>query len=83
MCLFSTFLAAVNIKGVFNTSNETKYEKEAPESNCFILIFQFFLYQVHLVLMINSIKLTFSLSGSSIDFNFYKTFWSLQVGGQE
>ncbi|KAH6812779.1 isocitrate dehydrogenase [Perilla frutescens var. frutescens] len=38
---------AVNIKGVFNTSNETKYEKEAPES-------------------------------SSIDFNFYKTFWSLQ-----
>ncbi|KAG6424822.1 hypothetical protein SASPL_115242 [Salvia splendens] len=39
--------SAVNIKGVFNTSNETKYEKEAPES-------------------------------SSIDFNFYKTFWSLQ-----
>ncbi|KAG5539249.1 hypothetical protein RHGRI_019716 [Rhododendron griersonianum] len=37
----------VNIKGVFNTSNETKYEKEAPE-------------------------------GISIDFNFYKTFWSLQ-----
>lgn len=24
---------AVNIKGVFNTSNETKYEKEAPEGN--------------------------------------------------
>jgi len=22
--------AAVNIKGVFNTSNETKYEKEPP-----------------------------------------------------
>ncbi|THG17008.1 hypothetical protein TEA_026053 [Camellia sinensis var. sinensis] len=40
--------SAVNIKGVFNTSNETKYEKEAPE-------------------------------GISIDFNFYKTFWSLQV----
>ncbi|KAK4483569.1 hypothetical protein RD792_010768, partial [Penstemon davidsonii] len=39
--------SAVNIKGVFNTSNETKYEKEAPD-------------------------------GSSIDFNFYKTFWSLQ-----
>ncbi|GMP41099.1 hypothetical protein CsSME_00011311 [Camellia sinensis var. sinensis] len=39
--------SAVNIKGVFNTSNETKYEKEAPE-------------------------------GISIDFNFYKTFWSLQ-----
>ncbi|KAJ8421693.1 hypothetical protein Cgig2_008815 [Carnegiea gigantea] len=39
--------AAVNIKGVFNTSNETKYEKEAPD-------------------------------GISIDFNFYKTFWSLQ-----
>uniref|UniRef100_A0A803MR01 THO complex subunit 1 n=1 Tax=Chenopodium quinoa TaxID=63459 RepID=A0A803MR01_CHEQI len=38
---------AVNIKGVFNTSNETKYEKEAP-------------------------------NGISIDFNFYKTFWSLQ-----
>ncbi|KAL0429461.1 UNVERIFIED_CONTAM: THO complex subunit [Sesamum radiatum] len=39
--------SAVNIKGVFNTSNETKYEKEAPDC-------------------------------SSIDFNFYKTFWSLQ-----
>ncbi|GAB2293096.1 suppressor of the transcriptional defect of hpr1 by overexpression [Dionaea muscipula] len=39
--------SAVNIKGVFNTSNETKYEKDAPE-------------------------------GFSIDFNFYKTFWSLQ-----
>ncbi|KAK3025318.1 hypothetical protein RJ639_044449, partial [Escallonia herrerae] len=40
--------SAVNIKGVFNTSNETNYEKEAPD-------------------------------GISIDFNFYKTFWSLQV----
>lgn len=39
--------SAVNFKGVFNTSNETKFEKEASE-------------------------------GSSIDFNFYKTFWSLQ-----
>ncbi|KAL6562879.1 suppressor of the transcriptional defect of hpr1 by overexpression [Orobanche hederae] len=39
--------SAVNIKGVFNTSNETKYEKEAPDC-------------------------------STIDFNFYKTFWSLQ-----
>uniref|UniRef100_A0A5B6YPV1 Putative THO complex subunit 1-like isoform X1 n=1 Tax=Davidia involucrata TaxID=16924 RepID=A0A5B6YPV1_DAVIN len=39
--------SAVNIKGVFNTSNETKYEKEAPDD----------VY---------------------IDFNFYKTFWSLQ-----
>nr|XP_043635689.1 THO complex subunit 1 [Erigeron canadensis] len=39
--------SAVNIKGVFNVSNETKYEKQAPE-------------------------------GISIDFNFYKTFWSLQ-----
>lgn len=39
--------SAVNIKGVFNTSNETKYEKEPPD-------------------------------GFSIDFNFYKTFWSLQ-----
>ncbi|CAM8882694.1 unnamed protein product [Rhodiola kirilowii] len=39
--------SAVNIKGIFNTSNETKYEKEAPD-------------------------------GISIDFNFYKTFWSLQ-----
>lgn len=39
--------SAVNIKGVFNTSNVTKYEKDAPE-------------------------------GASIDFNFYKTLWSLQ-----
>ncbi|MCE0481594.1 suppressor of the transcriptional defect of hpr1 by overexpression [Datura stramonium] len=39
--------SAVNIKGVFNTSNETKYETEAPE-------------------------------GISIDFNFYRTLWSLQ-----
>ncbi|CAK9133658.1 unnamed protein product [Ilex paraguariensis] len=43
--------SAVNIKGVFNTSNETKYEKEAPD-------------------------------GLSIDFNFYKTFWSLQVSNK-
>ncbi|KAG1362814.1 putative THO complex subunit 1 [Cocos nucifera] len=40
--------SAVNIKGVFNTSNETKYEKDAPV-------------------------------GVAVDFNFYKTFWSLQV----
>ncbi|KAK4592310.1 hypothetical protein RGQ29_016731 [Quercus rubra] len=39
--------SAVNIKGVFNTSNDTKYEKDPPD-------------------------------GISIDFNFYKTFWSLQ-----
>ncbi|GMN55569.1 hypothetical protein TIFTF001_024696 [Ficus carica] len=39
--------SAVNIKGVFNTSNVTKYEKDPPD-------------------------------GISIDFNFYKTFWSLQ-----
>ncbi|KAJ0969005.1 hypothetical protein J5N97_021882 [Dioscorea zingiberensis] len=39
--------SAVNMKGVFNTSNQTKYEKDAPE-------------------------------GVSVDFNFYKTFWSLQ-----
>ncbi|KAJ4821803.1 suppressor of the transcriptional defect of hpr1 by overexpression [Turnera subulata] len=39
--------SAVNIKGVFNTSNETKYEKDPP-------------------------------AGIAIDFNFYKTLWSLQ-----
>ncbi|KAF3784236.1 THO complex subunit 1 [Nymphaea thermarum] len=39
--------SAVNIKGVFNTSNETKYEKDPP-------------------------------AGVQVDFNFYKTFWSLQ-----
>lgn len=39
--------SAVNIKGVFNKSNVTKYERDAPD-------------------------------GISIDFNFYKTFWSLQ-----
>lgn len=39
--------SALNIKGVFNSSSETKYETEAPE-------------------------------GVSIDFNFYRTFWSLQ-----
>lgn len=39
--------SALNIKGVFNTSNETKYEKDP-------------------------------LDGVPIDFNFYKTFWSLQ-----
>ncbi|KDP40562.1 hypothetical protein JCGZ_24561 [Jatropha curcas] len=39
--------SAVNIKGVFNTSNDTKYEKDPP-------------------------------AGISIDFNFYKTLWSLQ-----
>ncbi|XP_030471176.2 THO complex subunit 1 [Syzygium oleosum] len=39
--------SAVNIKGVFNTSNETSYEKDPP-------------------------------AGISVDFNFYKTFWSLQ-----
>uniref|UniRef100_M4EIJ8 THO complex subunit 1 n=1 Tax=Brassica campestris TaxID=3711 RepID=M4EIJ8_BRACM len=40
--------SAVNIKGVFNTSNETKYEKDPPKGRI------------------------------SVDFNFYKTFWSLQ-----
>ncbi|CAM6117072.1 unnamed protein product [Calypogeia fissa] len=40
--------SAVNIKGIFNTSNETKYEKDPPGD------------------------------GLSIDFAFYKTFWSLQ-----
>lgn len=40
--------SAVNIKGVFNLSNETKYEKEPPGD------------------------------GLSLDFNFYKIFWSLQ-----
>ncbi|KAH6557817.1 hypothetical protein KP509_1Z091900 [Ceratopteris richardii] len=40
--------SAVNIKGIFNTSNETKYEKEPPGD------------------------------GLALDFNFYKTFWSLQ-----
>ncbi|ERN09505.1 hypothetical protein AMTRI_Chr09g32690 [Amborella trichopoda] len=39
--------SALNVKGVFNTSNQTKYEQEPPE-------------------------------GISVDFNFYKTFWSLQ-----
>ncbi|XP_020579044.1 THO complex subunit 1 [Phalaenopsis equestris] len=39
--------SAVNFKGVFNISNETKYEKDGSD-------------------------------GVSIDFNFYKTFWSLQ-----
>ncbi|PWZ57915.1 THO complex subunit 1 [Zea mays] len=39
--------SALNIKGVFNTSNVTKYEKDA-------------------------------MDGISVDFNFYKTLWSLQ-----
>ncbi|RLN19046.1 THO complex subunit 1 [Panicum miliaceum] len=39
--------SALNIKGVFNTSNITKYEKDA-------------------------------MDGISVDFNFYKTLWSLQ-----
>ncbi|TKV98680.1 hypothetical protein SEVIR_9G575400v4 [Setaria viridis] len=39
--------SALNIKGVFNTSNVTKYEKDATD-------------------------------GISVDFNFYKTLWSLQ-----
>uniref|UniRef100_A0A0D9VNH6 Uncharacterized protein n=1 Tax=Leersia perrieri TaxID=77586 RepID=A0A0D9VNH6_9ORYZ len=39
--------SALNIKGVFNTSNETKYEKDATDE-------------------------------ISVDFNFYKTLWSLQ-----
>ncbi|GJN30047.1 hypothetical protein PR202_gb18321 [Eleusine coracana subsp. coracana] len=39
--------SALNIKGVFNTSNATKYEKDATD-------------------------------GISVDFNFYKTLWSLQ-----
>ncbi|XP_064950951.1 THO complex subunit 1-like isoform X3 [Musa acuminata AAA Group] len=43
--------SAVNIKGVFNTSNETKYEKDSPD-------------------------------GITVDFNFYKTFWSLQTPGK-
>lgn len=31
--VISLMLVAVNIKGVSNTSNETKYEKDAPDGN--------------------------------------------------
>lgn len=48
--------AAVNIKGVFNTSNETKYEKEAPAgtyliwNSCFLVLVTVILYFAFVIL---------------------------------
>lgn len=78
-------LTAVNIKGVFNISNETKYEKQAPDGMSVLI--QFNLLTFILLLLGDVYYLCSStifewflwLSGISIDFNFYKTFWSLQV----
>lgn len=36
-CGSCSFYTAVNIKGVFNTSNETKYEKEAPAGTTYLI----------------------------------------------
>ena len=93
-------LTAVNIKGVFNTSNETKYEKEAPDGILVLLILIFFVYlfcsislslslslshvwfgEISFSFCLNTfiLTITFPSQGISIDFNFYKTFWSLQV----
>lgn len=43
---------AVNIKGVFNTSNETKYESEAPNGNLIYSVLNFFVFLVFLFLYV-------------------------------
>lgn len=72
-------LVAVNIKGVFNTSNETKYEKDPPEgiftSSCNFVLTLVLLYLWLVFISAYGIY----VSGIPVDFNFYKTFWSLQV----
>lgn len=89
LTVFYTILTAVNIKGVFNTSNETKYEKEAPDCNSAKSDYQFlsfiwsYNFHVQIALLFKSVYFICLLSGSSIDFNFYKTFWSLQVSRSE
>ncbi|KAK2989882.1 hypothetical protein RJ640_015214, partial [Escallonia rubra] len=65
--------SAVNIKGVFNTSNETNYEKEAPDGKRNLLIYLCFCSYNQA-----QVPSEHLFSGISIDFNFYKTFWSLQ-----
>lgn len=37
MLLLWLLCAAVNIKGVFNTSNETKYEKDPPDGTSLLM----------------------------------------------
>ena len=76
-------LAAVNIKGVFNTSNVTKYEKDPPDGMgtvWFPLSAAYTLSLFKSTLSSEGSDLTFfDISGVSIDFKFYKTLWSLQV----
>ncbi|KAK6934012.1 THO complex, subunit THOC1 [Dillenia turbinata] len=77
--------SAVNIKGVFNTSNETNYEKDAPDGKLSckgsLLSSLFFAYPHSSVSTASNGQHDFFfcfLLGISLDFNFYKTFWSLQ-----
>lgn len=78
-------MPAVNIKGVFNTSNETSYEKEPPAGMAYMSIQYLFLLSfvlqckqpVSCKYVLKIFLLLFS--GIAIDFNFYQTFWSLQV----
>lgn len=92
LCYFVDFiwcLSAVNIKGVFNSSNETKYEKDPPDGTFFLNIilayfnvnlFLVLIYCLQVSLWVNNTPINFPVfPGISIDFNFYKTFWSLQV----
>lgn len=81
-------MPAVNIKGVFNTSNETSYEKEPPTGMKYISIQHHGLLNFYSLMQTTSFPLymyyNFSLfvllfPGIAIDFNFYQTFWSLQV----
>jgi hypothetical protein len=72
----------VNIKGVFNTSNETRYEKDPPDGTALLNSVNLFLvvFIVYRFLPCVYTQISFLVfSGLSIDFNFYKTFWSLQV----
>lgn len=75
--LFAQIPTAVNIKGVFNTSNETKYETEVPDGRHLSL---HFLADLVLHFFNANSASTCLVSGISIDFNFYRTLWSLQVG---
>lgn len=54
MLLLWLLCAAVNIKGVFNTSNETKYEKDPPDGTSLLMTVAWFLnVDVNILLLIH------------------------------
>ena len=84
-CWCHIILAAVNIKGVFNTSNESKYEKDPPPpggdgmSLLSNILAYFSVSLVKFLAQAYTLINFLAFPGISIDFNFYKTFRSLLV----